>query len=99
LFDPKPELQSRDGQVCPGDVEVLQTGSQEKKLMASPFKFRPFGQCGTQFSALFPYIGSAADDVCLVRSMFSDNNNHPHATRCLNTGKIFPGRPALGSWI
>ena len=40
-----------------------------------------------------------ADDVCLVRSMYSDNNNHPQATRCLLGGKIFPGRPSVGSWI
>ncbi len=99
LFDPKPELQKRDAQECPGEVETLQPGSERKKLMASPFKFRPHGQCGTEFSELLPSIGSVADDVCLVRSMYSDNNNHPQATRCLNTGKIFPGRPALGSWI
>lgn len=99
LFDPKPELQRRDGQAYPGDVDVLQPGSQDKKLMASAFKFRPCGQSGMELSELLPRLGTVADDICLVRSMFSDNNNHPQATRCLNTGKIFPGRPALGSWI
>jgi hypothetical protein len=99
LFDPKPELTRRDGQRYAGDIETLQTGSQEKKLMASPFKFFPRGNCGMEFSELLPAIGTVADDLCLVRSMVSDNNNHPQATRCLNTGKIFPGRPALGSWI
>ena len=44
-------------------------------------------------------VGSVADDLCLVRSMYSDNNNHPQATRCLLSGKIFPGRPSVGSWI
>jgi len=99
LFDPKPELAKRDGQAYPGTVEVLQPGSETQKLMASPFKFRRFGQCGMEISELLPHIGSTADDLCLVRSMWSDNNNHPQATRCLNTGKIFPGRPCLGSWI
>ncbi|HVC97984.1 MAG TPA: DUF1501 domain-containing protein [Pirellulales bacterium] len=99
LFDPKPELKRRDGQPYPGDVETLQPGSQDKKLMGSPFKFVPHGGCGMELSELVPEIGTVADDVCLVRSMFSDNNNHPQATRCINTGKIFPGRPALGSWI
>jgi hypothetical protein len=99
LFDPKPELTKRDGQAYPGTVEVLQPGSEMQKLMASPFKFRRHGQCGMEISELLPHIGSVADDVCLVRSMWSDNNNHPQATRCLNTGKIFPGRPCLGSWI
>jgi hypothetical protein len=99
LFDPKPELQKRDGQEYPGDVETLQPGSEKKKLMASPFQFSRYGRSGLEMSQLLPHIGSVADEFCLVRSMFSDNNNHPQATRCLNTGKIFPGRPALGSWI
>ena len=99
LFDPKPELTRRDGQAHPGEVEMLQTGSAEKKLMASPFRFRAHGKCGTEVSELLPHIGSVADHYCLVRSMFSDNNNHPQALRALNTGKIFPGRPAFGSWI
>jgi hypothetical protein len=99
LFDPKPELQKRDGQEYPGDVETLQPGSEKKKLMASPFRFNRHGRAGMELSQLLPFIGSVADDVCLVRSMYGDNNNHPQAMRCLNTGKIFPGRPALGSWI
>jgi hypothetical protein len=99
LFDPKPELRRRHGQEYHGEVEVLQPGSETKKLMASPFRFRPQRQCGMELSELIPWIASVADDVCLVRSMTSDNNNHPQATRCLLSGKIFPGRPSLGSWI
>jgi hypothetical protein len=67
--------------------------------LASPFKFRRYGDCGMEISELLPYLGSVADDLCLVRSMVSDNNNHTQATRCLNTGKIFPGRPTVGAWI
>ncbi len=99
LFDPKPELQKRDGQIQPDNFETLQPGSENKKLMASPFAFRPHGQCGMELSSLIPHIGSVADDLCLVRSMHSDNNNHPQASRCLLSGKIFPGRPSVGSWI
>jgi hypothetical protein len=99
LFDPKPELQKRDGQKHPGAVESFQPGSQENRLMASPFRFRRHGRGGTDFSELLPHLGGAADELCMVRSMVSDNNNHPQATRCLNTGKIFPGRPTLGAWV
>src|SRR4029079_113983 len=74
LFDPKPELQKRDGEQLPGEVEVLQPGSGNKKLMASPFKFQRHGQCGMDVSELLPSIGSVADEFCLVRSMFSDHN-------------------------
>ena len=99
LFDPKSELTKRDGQSYPGTVEVLQPGSETQKLMASPFKFSRHGQSGMEISELLPHIGSVADDICLVRSMWSDNNNHPQATRCLLSGKVFPGRPTLGAWV
>jgi hypothetical protein len=99
LFDPKPELQRRDGQVHPETVESFQPGSQSNRLMASGCRFRRHGQCGMDFSELLPGLGSVADELCMVRSMYSDNNNHPQAMRCLNTGKIFTGRPTLGSWV
>src|SRR6202023_29638 len=83
LFDPKPELQKRDGQEYSGDAETLQPGSETKKLLASPFTSRRHGQGGMEISELLPSIGSVADDVCLDRSMYSDTNNHPQATRCL----------------
>ncbi|MBI85187.1 MAG: hypothetical protein CMJ81_18485 [Planctomycetaceae bacterium] len=99
LFDPKPELQKRSGQRHVEQVEAFQPGSQDNTLLGSPFQFKKHGNSGMEFSELLPHIGSIADDLCLVRSMYSENNNHPQATRCLNTGKIFPHRPALGSWI
>jgi Protein of unknown function (DUF1501) len=99
LFDPKPELQKQHGREHPGEVEVLQPGSQGNRLMATPFQFHKHGQCGMEFSECLPHLGSAADELCMVRSMFSDNNNHPQAMRCINTGKIFPGRPTFGSWV
>jgi|SRR5579872_72005 len=98
LFDPKPELQRRGGQSISEQLETLQQGS-TNKLMASPFKFSKYGQCGMDFSELFPHLGSVADELCMVRSAFSENNNHPQAMRGLITGKIFAGRPTLGSWV
>jgi hypothetical protein len=99
LFDPKPELQKRHGQKHPGRVESFQPGSSENRLMASPFRFRRHGRSGMDFCELFPHLGGVADDLCMVRSAYSDNNNHPQAMRCLITGKIFPGRPTLGAWV
>jgi hypothetical protein len=99
LFDPKPELQKRDGQKHPGSVESFQPGSDGNRLMASPFRFRRHGNCGMDFCELLPHLGGVADDLCMVRSAFSDNNNHPQAMRCLLAGKIFPGRPTLGAWV
>jgi hypothetical protein len=99
LFDPKPELTKRSGQVHDTKVETFQKGSEANKLLASPFKFHRRGRCGMELSEVIPHLGSIADDLCLVRSMVSEHNNHTEGLVLLNTGKIFPGRPALGSWI
>jgi hypothetical protein len=99
LFDPKPELVKRDGQKHSERIESFQPGSDSNALMASPFKFSRHGQCGMDFSELVPHLATVADDLCLVRSMISENNNHPQALRCITTGKIFPGRPTLGAWV
>ncbi len=99
LFDPKPELAKRSGQKHPQKVESFQPGSQANLLMGSPFRFHPQRQCGMEISELLPHIGSVADELCLVRSMVCDNNNHPQGLRCLTTGKIFAGRPTFGAWV
>jgi hypothetical protein len=99
LFDPKPELEKRNGQRHPGQVESFQPGSQSNLLMAGGFRFRKHGHSGMEFSELLPHLAGVADDICMVRSMYSDNNNHPQAMRCINTGKIFAGRPTLGAWV
>jgi hypothetical protein len=99
LFDPKPELTRHNGVVHSERVEMFQLGSEANKLLASPLRFRRYGQCGMQLAEILPHLGSVADDLCLVRSMFNHHNNHTESLVALNTGKIFPGRPALGSWI
>ncbi|HET6881388.1 MAG TPA: DUF1501 domain-containing protein [Pirellulales bacterium] len=96
LFDPKPELTRQAGKTMA--VETFQKGNSDK-LMASPLEFRRYGQCGMEMSTLLPHLGALADDLCLVRSMYSEHNNHTEGLVLLNTGKIFPGQPALGSWL
>ena len=98
LFDPKPELTRRHGQPIPGSVETFQKGN-TNTLMASPFRFQRRGECGMELSEIMPHWGAIADQLCLVRSMFTGHNNHTEALVMMQTGKIFPGRPALGSWI
>jgi hypothetical protein len=99
LFDPKPQLARMSGQTFGEKVEMFQKGSEGNKLLASPFRFRPAGQCGMELSEVIPHLAGVADDICLVRSMHTTHNNHTEALVMFNTGKIFPGRPALGSWI
>jgi hypothetical protein len=99
LFDPKPELNKRAGQVHHDKVEMFQPGSESNKLLPCPFKFEPRGQCGMEISEALPHLSGVADDLCLVRSMHTGHNNHTESLVMLTSGKLFPGRPTLGSWI
>jgi Protein of unknown function (DUF1501) len=98
LFDPKPELTKRNGQPHPMNVETFQAGS-SNILMASAFSFKRYGQCGMELSEIIPGLGSVADELCLIRSMYTEHNNHPEGVNMMQTCKVFAGRPVLGSWI
>jgi hypothetical protein len=98
LFDPKPELTKRHGQPHPQGVRGP-SPSNKTALMASPYRFRHFGQCGMELSELLSELGGVADELCLVRSMHTDVTNHPEAHAIMLTGKIFPGRPTIGAWV
>jgi hypothetical protein len=99
LFDRKPALHEHNGQQHSMKVEMFQTGSEQNKLLDTPFQFRKYGDAGIEMSEVIPYIGSVADELCLIRSMHTGHNNHTEALVMFMTGKIFQGRPALGSWI
>ncbi|MBI4604382.1 MAG: DUF1501 domain-containing protein [Planctomycetes bacterium] len=99
LFDPKPALNRLEGQIHTTKVEMFQPGSEGNRLLGTPFRFYRRGRSGMEISEAIPHLGSVADDLCLVRSMHTEHNNHTEALVMLATGKIFPGRPALGSWI
>lgn len=99
LFDPKPELDKFNGKIHTEKVEMFQPGSEGNRLLSSPLKFKKYGQCGMELAEIIPHIGSVADDICLVRSAWNYHNNHTESLVSINTGKIFQGRPALGSWV
>jgi hypothetical protein len=97
-FDPKPRLDEMNGKPLPiakPKFEFAPTGN----LLASPWKFSHYGQCGTQVSELFPHIGSMMDDICLIRSMNGGEQvSHGPAQLNLNTGSGVFARPSLGAW-
>ena len=96
-FDPKPALTKYDGQPMPGGPL-----SHERKvgnLMRSPFTFEKYGHNGTEVSELFPHLGSIVDDLCIVRSVYTDIPNHEPALIMMNTGANVTGRPSMGSWL
>lgn len=99
LFDPKPELTKFSGKIHAEKVEMFQPGSEGNTLLGSPLTFRNYGSSAIPMADILPHLGSVADDLCVVRSMYNYHNNHTESLVALNTGKIFQGRPALGSWI
>jgi hypothetical protein len=95
-FDPKPKLFAADGKTLGAGGGL----SLEKKPLVKPmWKFSPGGKCGTEVSDLFPNIRERMDDICLIRSMTTDNNEHFQATLAIHTGSFFFARPSLGSWV
>jgi hypothetical protein len=100
LFEPKPELSARDGQDYPGEVTFSFVNQASKRLLGTPYKFSPHGECGTELSELLPCLGQIADEICLVRSMSTGINGHEVCIRYLNNGRPGAlGRPGLGSWL
>ncbi len=101
LFDPKPGLQKWDGHPLPESLTKnlrLAFIKPTAKVMASPRVFKPAGQCGMELSDLLPGLASRADDICLVRSMFTDAFNHHPGQLLLMSGSIQFGRPSMGAW-
>ena len=96
-FDPKPMLEKYDGKPLPGE-----TPQHERKtggLMKSPFTFKKYGKSGIEVSELFPHIGECIDDICVVRSVYTEIPNHEPALIMMNSGANVSGRPSMGSWI
>jgi hypothetical protein len=88
-FDPKPELQAKDGMIFHKD----------QPLVASPWNARPRGKSGMMITDLFPHVGSVADDLCLIRSMHGDHNDHFEATLHMHTGSNGSAMPGIGAWV
>src|SRR5262245_14058147 len=96
-FDPKPMLDKYHGQPLPGGA--IATERKTGALMRSPFTFKKYGQCGMDVSELFPNVGACADDICWIRSVYTDIPNHEPSMLMMNTGHTQVGRPSLGSWL
>lgn len=104
-FDYKPQLHKRQGTELPDSIRKGQrltgmTANQKKfPVAASVFPFRQYGESGTWVSSLLPYTGSVVDQLCVVRSMFTEAINHDPAITLLQTGSQQPGRASMGAWI
>ena len=102
LFDPKPELARWNGQPLPPEMTKnlrLAFTKPNAAVLASNRTFQRYGKSGTEFSDYIPQIGSCADDLCLVRSMYTDAFNHHPGQLLLFGGSIQVGRPTMGAWV
>lgn len=105
LFDPKPLLNERHGEELPDSVRKGQrltgmSGNQASlPLAGSPFSFQRHGNSGLEFSNILPHTAKLADEMCKVRSMYTEAINHGPGVTMMQTGSQFPGRPAIGAWL
>ena len=102
-FDYKPKLAEMSGQGMPASFttgqQIAQLQGKALNCFGPQYGFKKFGKSGQEICELFPHIGSVADDVCILKSMWTEQINHDPAHTIMNTGMILPGRPSMGSWI
>ena len=99
LFDPKPLLNKHHLEKFQGEIKYDNAAEASARILGCPWKFSPQGECGMELSELVPHLGRIADDVTLVRSMYTGVNNHGQSIDALNTGRPISYRPSLGSWM
>jgi len=105
LFDYKPRLTEFHKQELPASIRMGQrltgmtSGQSSFPVAASKFNFAQHGECGMWLSEMLPHTAKIADDICVIRSMYTEAINHDPAITFIQTGSQLPGRPSFGSWI
>ncbi len=102
LFDFKPELKKRDGENCPEEFlkgRKFAFTDGVPKLLGSPREFKQHGNAGIWLSDALPNLPAVLDELCIVRSVFTDQFNHAPAQLLLLTGSPRQGRPSMGAWV
>lgn len=105
LFDPKPLLNKMNGQELPESVRQgqrltgMSSGQKSFPLAGSHFDFQQHGDSGAWVSELMPFTSKISDELCYIKSMYTEAINHDPAITFLQTGSQLPGRPSIGSWL
>lgn len=105
LFDYKPRMADFHKQELPASIRMGQrltgmtSGQASFPVVASKYKFEQHGRCGMWLSEMIPHTAKIADEICLVRSMYTEAINHDPAITFFQTGSQLPGRPSFGSWV
>jgi hypothetical protein len=104
-FDYKPELSKWHGQEIPPSLKQTQRnsgmveGQSSYPLVKSIYDFKKYGQSGAWVSELFPHTAAIVDELCIIKSMYTDAINHEPAVMFVQTGSQLTGRPSIGSWL
>jgi hypothetical protein len=104
-FDYKPGLQARHGEELPASIRMGQrlttmtSGQKSFPVANSIIRFRQHGQSGQWVSDLLPHMAGVADELCVVKSVFTEHINHDPAITFMQTGHQLPGRPSVGAWV
>jgi hypothetical protein len=102
-FDYKPKLAEMNGQPMPESFtkgqQLAQLQGAKLNCFGPQYAFRKVGQSGQEMSELFPFLAKVADDICIIRSMYTEQINHDPAHTFMNTGSGIPGRPSMGAWV
>jgi uncharacterized protein (DUF1501 family) len=102
LFDYKPGLVKYNGKPVPQDLvkgSTLAFIKPDAGLYASEFKFARHGQSGAEMSEALKYLPEVADQITIIRSMYTDAINHAPGQIFMNTGSVQFGRPSIGAWV
>jgi hypothetical protein len=105
LFDYKPLLNAKNGEQLPAHVRgqqrltTMSVNQASLPLAGSAFKFARHGKCGAWLSELLPHTAAIVDELCIVRSMFTEAINHDPAITFFQTGSQIAGRPSMGAWV
>jgi hypothetical protein len=105
LFDHKPKMDELFDQDLPESIRggqrltTMTSGQKRFPVAPSKFKFAQHGQCGAWVSELLPHTATMVDDLCFIKSMWTEAINHDPAVTYIQTGSQIPGRPSLGAWL
>ena len=98
-FDPKPALAKYQGKAYSGKLQIGSNGRAIGHPLPSAFKFKKHGRSGLEISSLYPHLSEFADDLCVIRSMYTDTPTHSPGILQMNTGSVVVGKPSLGAWL
>ena len=105
LFDYKPQLHMRFNEDLPDSIRqgqritTLTSGQRRLPVAPSLFSFKQYGQSGQWMSELLPHTARMADELCVIRSLYTEAINHDPAMTMLQSGHQISGRPSMGAWV